>query len=77
MKVRCKFTCVKIIQTPCGYEAEFAPVHSGSKENDKFFKYTPGGSLMLCTLKKQHFKPGKDYYLDISTIGKSDMEAAE
>lgn len=45
------------------------PVTSGSKENDSFFKWTPGGSLVLQTVNAQsaeQFKPGKQFYLDFT-----------
>jgi hypothetical protein len=47
------------------------PVSSGSPENEKFYKYTPGGQLRLEVVSLEianTFKPGKEYYLDISPI---------
>lgn len=77
MKVRCKFICVETTNNRSGHTASFEPVIEGSKENEKFFKYTPSGKLDISTLKKQSFKAGKEYYLDISTVEKSESEDAE
>ena len=45
----------------------FSVVYSGSKENEKFFKYTPGGQVMFNVVKKEaadKFEIGKEYYVD-------------
>lgn len=51
------------------YSIQMTPVTSGSKENDEFFKYTPGGTLNLSTINAtaaKMFEYGKEYYIDIS-----------
>ncbi len=43
-------------------------VTSGSPENDKFFKYTPGGNLTLYTVNAEAAEAieiDKEYYIDI------------
>lgn len=45
------------------------PVTGGSEENEKFFKYTPGGKIELhvvapATLKM--FEVGQEYYVDFT-----------
>lgn len=69
--VRCKFKVISLIPTHAtdGYTVMMAPVISGSKENEEFYHYTPGGSLMLSTINVEaakQFEVGAEYYLDIS-----------
>ena len=65
-KVRCKMKCSKTEENADGTHCvEMFPVTSGSTENETFFKWTPGGQLTLRVLNEQHFKPGKEYYIDI------------
>ena len=66
MSTRCKFTCTQVKQDAGGYHYDFAPVTSGSEENDKFFHYTPYGSLEFGVTEERKFEPGKEYYLDIT-----------
>ena len=66
MTVRAKFTCTELTLTTYGHRAKFSPVTSGSPENEQFYRYTPGGSLELGTLKEMPFEVGKEYYLDIT-----------
>ena len=65
MTDRAKFKCTELTLTEHGHRAKFVPVTSGSPENEKFYKYTPGGSLELGTIKEMPFSLGKSYYLDI------------
>lgn len=47
------------------------PVTSGSPENDEFYKYTPGGTLILSTvnaLAAAEFEVGVQYYLDFTKV---------
>lgn len=69
--VRCKFRCTqapaeRVADRGETFTATFEPVYSGSQENAEFFKYTPGVSLRLDVMAKQHFEAGKEYYLDIT-----------
>lgn len=45
------------------------PVVSGSPENRDFFKWTPGGSIVLSTANEkavEQFKVGYEYYVDFT-----------
>lgn len=64
--VRCKMKCKEATQYEDWCQYRFEPVVSGSKENEKFFKYTPGGELSLEVSNQHHFIPGKEYFIDIS-----------
>lgn len=70
MTTRCKMTCQTVSTSGGGenqtHEAIFMPVTGGCKENEDFYKWTPGGELKLSVLKNQNFESGKDYYIDIS-----------
>lgn len=66
--VRCKFSCSFKRETEQGVDLSFAPVYTGSPENEEFFKYTPGGNLSFYTVNKSAaavFELGKEYYIDI------------
>lgn len=64
---RCKFRCVSVTDHGQAKDAEFVPVSSGSDENKKYWQYTPSGSLKLGWVNPNvSFKPGQEYYLDIS-----------
>lgn len=72
--VRAKFKCInKKPNTdgpnPDGFTIEMNPVVGGSPENDSFYKWTPGGGLLLSTINlraAEQFEVGKEYYLDIT-----------
>lgn len=64
---RAKFQCKHIKTTPEGQEVVLHPVSEGSSENEKFYKWTPGGSIELSTINKDiKFIPGKEYYVDFT-----------
>lgn len=45
------------------------PVVSGSKENEAFYRWTPGGEIVLSTVNGnavKHFEVGKEYYVDFT-----------
>jgi len=45
------------------------PVVCGSKENEVFFKYTPGGQIRLDILSEEtvkQFEVGVEYYVDFT-----------
>lgn len=80
MTVRAKFRCDNVIdcqgwnnQQPETKVIYMSPVTSGKdEENNKFFKYTPGGQLTLYTVNPsaaEYFEKGKEYYLDFSKVG--------
>jgi hypothetical protein len=57
-----KMTCTKAEDG----QIELSPVTSGSKENEQFYKYTPGGAVSLSTVNEAaaaYFEPGKEYYV--------------
>lgn len=68
--VRCKFRVWRKLVNPDGTASiSMSAVGSGSPENDKFFKYTPGGELSFCTVNAEaaaQLEEGKEYYIDIS-----------
>lgn len=73
MSVRAKFRCDNIEPAQVGDNPpatiRLSPVTSGSPENESFYKFTPGGSLVLGTINAEavkQFEVGKDYYVDIS-----------
>lgn len=71
--VRCKVSC-NYIQTfkDGGSTIQFCPVYTGSLENEKFYKSTPGGScggFSFYTVNPEaaaKFERGKEYYLDFT-----------
>ena len=67
MTVRAKFKVESITSTENGASIELRPVISGSEENEKFFKWTPGGSIQMSTINEaaaEQFKPGAEFYVD-------------
>ena len=67
MSVRCKFEC-QSVNKDSGQVILFA-VHSGSPENEDFFKWTPSAEVRLQTVNEralEAFKPGQQYYVDFT-----------
>lgn len=65
---RCKFRCDSKTHTQYGHTIKLVPVTQGSPENEKFFQYTPFGSMEFGTINGEaaaQFEPGKEYYIDI------------
>lgn len=49
-----------------GFNIRLTPVASGSKENESFYKWTPGGQIQLSTVNKAAvslFVPGKELFI--------------
>lgn len=68
--VRAKFTVECIKQDVNGKTIELKPVLGGSEENEKFYKYTPSGSIILSTINEEaskQFEVGKEYYIDFTS----------
>lgn len=66
-KVICKMRCESSTLNRDGsWSIEMWPVTGGSEENKKFFKYTPGGKLVLTVLNEPYFQPGQEYYVTIT-----------
>lgn len=64
--VRAKFKCAG--KTEDG-QVSLEAVVGGSEENDRFFKYTPGGQVSLATINEAalaQFEVGKEYYVDFT-----------
>lgn len=64
MTVRCKFVC----SYRDSEGVHFSPVYSGSEENEKFFKATPGGRIDLQIVAPdtlERFEVGKEYFIDL------------
>jgi hypothetical protein len=69
MTVRAKFRVESVTRTTSGSTINMQPVISGSPENESFYRYTPGGSLLLSTVNEEaakQFEPGREYYLDFT-----------
>lgn len=70
MTVRAKFKVVSVTESEGGMKTvRMHPVTSGSPENEKFYKWTPGGSIDLSTISPEagaQFAPGKQFYVDFS-----------
>lgn len=68
-KVRAKFKVSSKTEFESGKKVELYAVHSGSKENEEFFKYTPSARIELQTINEEaanKFNVGKEYYVDFS-----------
>lgn len=65
--VRCKFKCESVQNG----NVSLRPVTSGSPENESFYKWTPGGHLLLSTINEaavEQSRVGEEYFLDISLV---------
>lgn len=67
MSVRAKMTCnEKTKKEDGGFRIVLFPVTSGSKENEEYYKWTPGGQAILETINESaanQFEQGKEYYV--------------
>jgi hypothetical protein len=70
MTVRAKFRVVSVTESENGLKtANLSPVTSGSPENERFFKWTPGGQIVLGTINPEaakEFYPGREFYVDFT-----------
>lgn len=75
MTVRAKFQCTSVTPNNAekpedkGSSIHLSPVTSGSKENEDFYRWTPGGEIFLSTVNEAaaaSFIPGKEYYVDFT-----------
>jgi hypothetical protein len=71
--VRAKMVCGSVDRTGTGeneqYSIRLSPVTSGSKENESFYKYTPGGTIIMEVVSPEtagYFQVGKEYYVDFT-----------
>lgn len=69
MKVRAKFKCTSSNKDGWEFEAVGSDGKPKGIENEKFWKYTPSGHLVLGLSENyyqgEHPTVGKEYYLDI------------
>jgi hypothetical protein len=70
MTVRAKFRVKENKQPIAGQSSiTLEPVTGGSEENDSFFKYTPGGKILLEVVNPaaaEQFVVGADFYVDFT-----------
>lgn len=70
--MRAKFTLETLSRNNDGNgKLVFRAVYSGSEENDKFFKYTPSGTIDLEVVSKavlDTLKEGAEYYVDFTQV---------
>lgn len=69
MGVRAKMRCESVTNRVNGSDILLQPVTGGSKENESFYKYTPGGKIELSTVNPEAakgFVPGQEYYVDFT-----------
>lgn len=69
--VRAKFVCRSVSPDEAGpcITVDLEPVIDGSEENEKFWEYTPAGSISLSTTNQEAaklFEVGKEYYVDFT-----------
>lgn len=70
-KVRAKFKVETKTENQSGFVVDMKPVITGSVENENFYKWTPGGSVMLSTINKaaaEYFAVGREYYIDFIEV---------
>lgn len=76
--IRAKFQVLSVDNRIGGAQnIEAQPVMSGSKENESFSKWTPGGHLKLQITNpdaQNFFKPGMEFFLDMTAV--NDTQAA-
>ncbi|AYP28994.1 hypothetical protein AS1_14 [Marinobacter phage AS1] len=71
MSVRAKFKVETVTQDESGSRVSLTPVTGGSKENEKFFRFTPFGSIEMGTINKEvakQFVPGDEFYVDFTKV---------
>lgn len=68
--VRAKFVVMSKTETVGpAFEVELWPVACGSPENEKFYRYTPGGKIHLATINPDaaaELRVGAEYFVDFS-----------
>lgn len=71
--MRTKFKVDTKTLTVSGATLHMTPVVSDSKENEKFYKYTPSGNLVLSIINLEvanQFNPGDEVYIDFTVVTK-------
>ena len=69
MTTRAKFKVGSVEPAIDTWTVVLSPVIGGSAENDSFYKWTPGGSIVLSVLNEataSQFVVGKEYYVDFT-----------
>jgi hypothetical protein len=55
-----------------GGTVRLEPVYAGSPENEQFYRWTPGGAILLSTVNVAAFNAfheGAEYYVDFTPAG--------
>lgn len=74
MAVRAKFKVDKvnpIDENDQGGVVQLSPVTNGSDENKEFYRYTPGGHILLNTINQKaldEFEIGDEFYVDFTKV---------
>ena len=69
--MRAKFKVQSITPQGDGVSVKFAPVTSGSAENERFFKFTPWGSIEIGTVNPAAvagLSEGQEVYVDFTPV---------
>lgn len=72
--VRAKFKVMNIEDMPGptpGKTIYLQPVYTGSEENERFYRMTPGGSIVLGTVNEEaakQFAVGQEFYVDFTPV---------
>lgn len=69
MTMRAKFKVTSVKKTDDNCEIYLNAVVGGSEENDKFFKYTPAGSISLAIVNPDlidNFSIDQEFYIDFN-----------
>jgi len=67
--VRAKFQVTEIKAGEEGATVYLSPVTSGSRENEQFYKWTPGGQIILSTINSDaaaQFVVDDEFYVDFT-----------
>lgn len=68
--VRAKFKVTSVTESEGSLKTvTLQPVTSGSPENEKFFKWTPSGSIQIGTINPDasaQFAPGDQFFVDFT-----------
>lgn len=67
--VRAMFTCEQKVKDDVGYNLIFSAVTGDTELAEKFFKYTPYGTIMMGTINEhaaEQFEVGRSYFVDFT-----------
>lgn len=85
-KVRAKFRLVECVtkesgdkDNPIVFDLKFVVVGADTPENKMFWKWTPSGTIHLCSINKQAvdmFNIRQEYYVDFTPVEIDDVETS-